>query len=82
MTAERPTASTITDDQLDALWDALAQIEGVHQPDGKPEDYEYGEVPCGECGYAACETSQIIIRQRYIAEEPPREHPEEADHLV
>lgn len=31
MPIPRPTASTITDDQLDALWDALDLLEALHQ---------------------------------------------------
>lgn len=52
----RPTASTITDDQLDALWDALDQIEDAHPARG---DY------CDTCGgKTPCYTLRIISRQR------------------
>jgi len=66
--SERPTASTITDDQLDALWKALEQIEKLHSP--IPVEEPSGEyVPtCPEDGeYTPCTTLRIIWRQRDLA---------------
>lgn len=69
----RPTASTITDDQLDALWDALDQIEALHveaplyDSDGVP--YPSGNCVCGEAG--PCTTLKIVYRQRARALEAP-----------
>lgn len=72
MPTPRPTASTITDDQLDALWDALDQIDALHY-----EEVEYGSLGdmnfsgncvCGEPG--PCITMKIISRQRSRAMEP------------
>jgi hypothetical protein len=57
--SERPTASTITDDQLDALWDALDQIEALHS------DYAGYCRMCG--GLHPCLTIEIISRQRSLA---------------
>lgn len=66
MDIPRPTASTITDDQLDALWDALDQIEALHY-----EVPEYGDLgdmnPSGNCACGEpgpCTTLTIISRQR------------------
>jgi hypothetical protein len=71
MDIPRPTASTVTDDQLDALWDALDQIEALHYE--VPEYSSLGDITpsgncvCGESG--PCPTLQIIYRQRSIATE-------------
>ena len=62
----RPTASTITDDQLDALYEGLERLEGLH----KPFEDEFGGFyasTCIECGEnAPCNTVKTIreIRQR------------------
>jgi hypothetical protein len=71
MPEKRPTASTINDEQLDALWTALDEVSRVHTPVGDPQDYDEGAIPCPECGYAFCATIEIISRQRSIALEPP-----------
>lgn len=61
----RLTASDINDDQLDALQDALDEIELIHVPAGDPKDYDYGKAPCLACEEDhPCETIQIISRQR------------------
>jgi hypothetical protein len=69
MDIPRPTASTITDDQLDALWDALDQIEALHHEapeyDGYGQPSPSGNCVCGEPG--PCTTLKIISRQRSIA---------------
>jgi hypothetical protein len=77
---ERPTASTITDDQLDALWDCLDQVDALHREaplysDLGPPDPS-GYCVCGESG--PCTTMKIISRQRSIALESPY-LPETAD---
>lgn len=68
---ERPTASTITDDQLDALWDALDQVEALHYevPDPLDPISPSGNCVCGEPG--PCTTMKIISRQRSRALESP-----------
>lgn len=61
MPIPRPTASTITDDQLDALWTALDEVDALHFEhfrDGKPMGW------CN-CGHSCpCPTVKIISRQR------------------
>jgi len=48
----RPTASTIIDDQVDALWDLLEAVEALHYP------HEEGD-RCTECGQTTpCRTIQ------------------------
>lgn len=72
MPIPRPTASTITDDQLDALWDALDQIETLHTR-VEEGNYDSGEPyrACIHCGWLIpCPTVQIISRQRSLALEP------------
>lgn len=72
MDIPRPTASTITDDQLDALWDALDQIEALHYE--VPEYSALGDMsPSGNCACGEpgpCPTLTIISRQRSKAQEP------------
>ncbi len=86
MATERPTASTITDDQLDALWKALDEVEKRHS---RVEfgNYDSGEPyrACPHCGWLSpCPTLQIIARQRRIVESyrDRTPDPEEADHLA
>lgn len=72
MTAVRLTVSTATDDALDALQDALDEIEGKHTE--KTYDHEEGGVQetgyCTGCGRPfPCPTVQIISRQRSKMEE-------------
>lgn len=74
MPIPRPTASTITDDQVDALWDALDQVEAYHA------EVLHGRYAgsCRICGCPApCPTVNIISRQRSLALEPtcPRSTP-------
>lgn len=53
---KRPTASSITDDEVDILWGALRMLELLHfTRDGL----------CHECGHTApCRTARVISRQR------------------
>lgn len=71
MDIPRPTASTITDNQLEALWDALDQIEALHYEapmyDMSGDMNPSGDCVCGEPG--PCTTMKIISRQRSIASE-------------
>jgi hypothetical protein len=53
----RPTASTINDDQLDAVFEGLDLLEEIHRPT------ELGT--CFTCGrFSPCETEQIIVSTR------------------
>lgn len=73
MPVKRLTVSDITDDQLDALWDALDLVEIRHAPGGAAEDYDDHRAHCAECGDPVpCPTVQIINRQRTLA---MKEHP-------
>lgn len=77
----RPTASGINDNQLDALFEALDEIEHEHRPAGDPRDYDCGRAPCLACDEDhPCTTVRIITRQRSKAqEEPLAESGEETD---
>lgn len=66
----RPTASTINDNQLDALWAALDELEVLHQHHilNGVREAEF----CAQCGHLApCPTAQIISRQRSVIQESP-----------
>lgn len=64
------TASTITDDQVDALTETLDLLESLHYAAGRPEDYDSGRAPCAEDGDDhPCKTIEIISRQRSKIEE-------------